>query len=441
MIQLSDHFDYKRLLRFTFPSIIMLIFTSIYGVVDGFFVSNYIGKTAFTAVNFIIPMLMILGSVGFMFGTGGGALIALTLGKGKKEKANEFFTMLVCLSLGFGIALTVLGFLFLRPTLAFLGAKGQLLEDCMIYGRVILLAIPASILQYEFQCLFATAGKPQLGLTITVAAGLTNAVLDALFVAILPWGLEGAAAATGIGQCIGGILPLFYFARPNTSLLRLTKARFDKRAFLKICTNGSSELMSNISSSLVSMLYNVQLLRYAGENGIAAYGVLMYVNFAFLAAYIGFSVGVAPVIGYHYGAGNFDELKNIRIKSLRIIIIFSLLMFTSSLLSARPLASLFVGYDENLLEMTLHGFSIYSFSFLFAGFAIFGSGFFTALNDGLTSALISSLRTLIFQVAAVLFLPLIWQLNGIWVSIVAAELLSALTAGIFLIIKRKKYYY
>ena len=441
VIQLSDHFHYKHLLRFTFPSIIMLIFTSIYGVVDGFFVSNYVGKTAFTAVNFIIPILMILGSVGFMFGTGGGALIALTLGKGKKTKANELFSMLIYLSLGFGFILTVFGFLFLKPIAIALGAEGQLLEDCLIYGRVILLAIPASILQYEFQCLFATAGKPQLGLYITLAAGLTNAVLDALFIVIFSWGLEGAAAATGIGQYIGGILPLFYFARPNTSLLKLTKATFDGKAFFQICINGSSELMSNISSSLVSMLYNVQLLRYAGEDGVAAYGVLMYVNFIFLAAYIGFSVGVSPVIGYHYGAGNFSELKSLRKKSLKIISIFALLMFASSLFLARPLSRLFVGYDKSLLEMTLHGFSIFAFSFLFAGFAIFGSGFFTALNDGLTSALISFLRTLVFQIAAVLLLPLIWQLDGIWFSIVAAEFLSVLVAGIFLVNKQKKYHY
>lgn len=441
VIQLSDHFSYGRLLRFTFPSIIMLIFTSIYGVVDGFFVSNYVGKTAFTAVNFIIPVLMILGSIGFMFGTGGGALIALTMGKGNTQKANELFSMLIGISVVLGIGLTILGFIFLKPLVIFLGAEGQLLEDCLLYGKVLLLAIPASILQYEFQCLFATAGKPQLGLYITLAAGLTNAVLDALFIAVFPWGLAGAAAATGIGQCIGGILPLFYFARPNTSLLRFAKARFDGRSFLKICANGSSELMSNISSSLVSLLYNVQLLRYAGEDGVAAYGVLMYVNFTFLAAFIGFSVGTAPVVGYHYGAGNFDELKGLLKKSLRIVSGFAVAMFASSLLFARPLSYMFVGYDEMLLEMTLHGFSIFAFSFLFAGFAIFGSGFFTALNDGLTSALISSLRTLVFQVAAVLFLPLIWQLDGIWLSIVAAELMAVLVVVFFLVVKRKKYHY
>lgn len=297
-----------------------------------------------------------------------------------------------------------------------------------------------AILQYEFQCLFATAGKPRLGLGITVAAGLTNAVLDALFVAVLPLGLPGAAA-TGIGQCVGGLLPLLYFARKNDSLLRLTKTAFDGKALIKICTNGSSELLSNISSSLVSMLYNIQLLRYAGEDGVAAYGVLMYVNFIFLATYIGFSVGVSPVIGYHYGAGNYGELKNLLKKSLLLTSVFAAVMLTSSLLLAKPLSLMFVGYDEELLEMTLHAFSVYAFSFLFAGFAIFSSSFFTALNDGLTSALISSLRTLVFQVVAVLVLPLVWALNGIWFSMVAAEFLALLVAGIFLIGKRARYHY
>lgn len=441
MIQLSDHFNYKHLLRFTMPSIIMLIFTSVYGVVDGFFVSNFVGKTAFTAVNFVIPILLVLGCVGFMFGTGGGALIALTMGSGRKDKANGLFSLLIYASVICGIILTIAGFLFLRPLLSLLGAEGQLLKDCMEYSRLILLAIPAYILQYEFQCLFATAEKPKLGLYVTVAAGLTNAALDALFIAIFHWGLWGAAAATSIGQCVGGIIPVIYFARPNGSLLRLTRTKFDGSALLKVCINGSSELMSNISSSVVSMLYNIQLLKYAGEDGVAAYGVLMYVNMIFLAVYIGFSVGAAPVIGYHSGAGNYDELKGLLKKSIIITGVFAILMFAASQVFARPLSVMFVGYDGDLLSMTLHAFFIFAFSFLFAGFAIFGSAFFTALGDGLTSALISFLRALVFQVAAVLLLPLIWGLNGIWFSIVAAEIAAVIVSTLFLAGKRKKYHY
>ena len=441
MIQLSDHFNCKHLLRFTMPSIIMLIFTSVYGVVDGFFVSNFVGKPAFTAVNFVIPILLVLGCVGFMFGTGGGALIALTMGSGRKDKANGLFSLLIYASVICGIILTIAGFLFLRPLLSLLGAEGQLLKDCMEYSRLILLAIPASILQYEFQCLFATAEKPKLGLYVTVAAGLTNAALDALFIAVFHWGLWGAAAATSIGQCVGGIIPVIYFARPNGSLLRLTRTKFDGSALLKVCINGSSELMSNISSSVVSMLYNIQLLKYAGEDGVAAYGVLMYVNMIFLAIYIGFSVGAAPVIGYHSGAGNYDELKGLLKKSIIITGVFAILMFAASQVFARPLSVMFVGYDGDLLSMTLHAFFIFAFSFLFAGFAIFGSAFFTALGDGLTSALISFLRALVFQVAAVLLLPLIWGLNGIWFSIVAAEIAAVIVSTLFLAGKRKQYHY
>lgn len=441
MIQLSDHFNYKRLIKFTLPSVIMLVFTSIYGVVDGFFVSNFVGKTPFAAVNFIMPFLMILGCIGFMFGTGGGALIAKTIGEGDREKANRLFSMIVTVSVICGVVLAIAGIITLRPIAALLGAQGQLLEDSVVYGRVIIIAIPAYILQYEFQCLFATANKPKLGLLVTVAAGLTNIVLDAIFVAVFKWGLVGAAAATAISQCVGGILPLIYFAKPNSSLLRLTKFSFDRKALVKTCTNGSSELMSNISMSVVSMLYNVQLLKYAGENGVAAYGVLMYLNLVFQAIFLGFSVGVAPVVSYNTGACNYDELKSLLKKCLVTISVSAILMFAASELSAKPLSSLFVGYDESLLDMTVNAFFIYSFSFLFSGFAVFGSSFFTALNDGLISALISFLRTLVFQVVAVLTFPLIWGLKGIWYSIVVAEMLAVAVTAAFLIIKKKKYRY
>lgn len=440
-ISIFEHFTYKKLLKFTFPSIIMMIFTSIYGVVDGFFVSNFVGKTPFAAVNFIMPFLMILGAVGFMFGTGGSALISKTMGEGEPQKAKQLFSLLVYVSAICGVVIAVLGILFLRPVATLLGAEGEMLDNCVLYGRIILAALPAFILQYAFQSLFVTAGKPQLGLAVTVAAGVANMVLDWLLVAVFALGLPGAAIATAVSQCIGGLVPLIYFGRENTSLLRLVKTKFDGKALLKTCTNGSSELMSNISMSIVSMLYNAQLLRYAGENGVAAYGVLMYVNMIFLATFIGYSVGTAPVIGYHYGAKTQGELKSLLQKSLVIIGIFSVLMLAGGQLLAKPLSVLFVGYDQTLLALTMRGFAIYSFSFLFAGIAIFGSSFFTALNNGLVSALISFLRTLVFQVAAVLIFPLIWKIDGIWISIVAAELMAALTTALFLLGKRKKYGY
>lgn len=441
MIQLSDRFNYKRLLRFSFPSIVMVVFTSIYGVVDGFFVSNFAGKTPFAAVNFIMPVLMILGCIGFMMGTGGSAIISKKMGENDLKKANEIFSMLVYVSVILGIILMVLGIVSIRTVATLLGAEGRLLEDCVTYGRIILLAIPFFILQYEFQCLFVTVAKPGLGLFITVASGAANMILDALFVAVFKWGLIGAAAATAVSQFVGGVLPLIYFGRKNKSLLRIGKFKMDVRALVKTCTNGSSELMNNISMSIVSMLFNARLMKYAGEDGVASYGVLMYVSMVFQAVFIGYSVGTAPVISYNYGAHNQDELKGLLKRSVVIIGGFSVIMFAAGEILSRPLSLIFVGYDEALLKMTVHAFTIFSVSFLFSGFNIFGSSFFTALNDGFTSALISFLRTMIFEIGAVIILPIFFELDGIWCSVAAAEILALIVTVILLVCKRKKYRY
>lgn len=440
-IQLSDHFNYRRLLRFTLPSIIMMVFTSVYGVVDGFFVSNFVGKTPFAAVNFIMPFLMILGAVGFMFGTGGSALIAKTMGEGDKEKAQSLFSLIIYVQIACSIVISVVSLLVLRSVTAFLGADGELLENCVIYGRILLISLPFQMLQFAFHPLFITAQKPQLGLMATVISGVANMVLDFLFMAVFHWGLPGAAWATAVSQIIGGVIPLVYFFRPNDSLLRLGKGKMDRKALLKTCTNGSSELMSNISMSLVGMLYNAQLMKFAGENGVAAYGVIMYINFIFISIFIGYSTGVAPVIGFHFGAANRRELKGLRKKSFTIIGLLSVSMFLIAELLARPLAAIFVSYDPMLMDMTTRGFVIYSASFLFSGMAIFGSSFFTALNDGLTSALISFLRSLLFQVAAVLIFPIFWGLDGIWLSVVAAEFVAAAVTLVFILGKRKKFHF
>lgn len=439
-IQISERFSYRKLLSFTFPSVMMMIFTSLYGVADGYFVSNFAGKNPFTAVNFIMPFLMVLGAVGFMFGAGGSALIAKTMGEGNGEKANRQFSLLIYTTVVCGVVIAVLGMIFIRPVAAFMGAKDELLENCVLYGRIILSALPFYMLQFEFQGFFSTAAKPRLGLAVTAAAGAANIIGDALLVAVFRFGIAGAAA-TAISQAIGGLIPLIYFAMPNSSSLKLTKTRFDIGTLAKVCANGSSELMSNVSMSLVNMLYNVQLMKYVGEDGVAAYGVLMYVNMIFLAAFIGYSVGAAPIISFHYGAGDNTELKSLLKKSIVIISILSLVMFTSAELLARPLAVIFTGGDNGFLTLTLRGFLIFSFSFLFTGSAIFGSAFFTALNDGLTSALISFLRTLVFQVAAVIVLPLIWGVDGIWMSAAAAEFTAAAITVIFIFLKRKKYRY
>ena len=440
-IQLSDHFTYGKLFRFTLPSVVMMIFTSIYGVVDGFFVSNFIGKTTFAAVNFIWPLLMMLGAVGFMFGAGGSALVAKTLGEGDRERANKLFSLVVYVSIACGIVITTLGLIFIRPIVALLGAEGQMLEDAVTYGRVLLLTLTPFMLQMEFQSFFITAERPNLGLWVTVASGVTNMVLDALLVAVFPLGIIGAAMATALSQAVGGILSLIYFLCPQKSLLRLTKTRFYGKELLKACTNGSSELMSNISMSLVSMLYNFQLMKYAGEDGVAAYGVLMYVNFVFISMFIGYVVGVAPIVSFHYGAGNTSELKSLLRKSIILISVSSLAMLAISEGLAYPFTRIFVSSNPELFDMTLRGFRIYSFSFLFAGFALFGSCFFTALNDGLTSAVISFLRTLIFQTSAVILLPLIWDLDGVWMSIIVAELMAVMVTVAFMIGKKKKYKY
>ena len=440
-IKLSDHFDYKKLLRFTLPSIVMMVFTSIYGVVDGLFVSNFVDKTAFSAVNFIFPYPMMLGAVGFMFGTGGSALISKILGEGDKPRAQRTFTQLLYISAAIGALISVIGYFTTEPVARLLGAEGEMLDSAVLYGRIIFMGMPAFILQYEFQSLFATAEKPKLGLYFTVGAGLTNMVLDALLVAVFRFGLVGAAIATVMAQCVGGIAPLFYFARENSSLLRLVPARPDPKALLQISFNGSSELLSNISMSLVSMLYNAQLLVYSGEDGIAAYGVLMYINFVFLSTFIGYAVGVSPVVSFHFGAGNRDELKSLRKRSIIILIVASALMFLLAEALAYPLSYIYVGYDTALCEMTHRAFIISSFSFLFSGVSIFVSSFFTALNDGPTSALLSFARTIIFQVAAVLILPLFLGLDGIWLSVVVAELLSLILDLVFLGVFKKKYGY
>ena len=446
-IQLSDHFTYKKLIRFTLPSIGMMIFTSIYGVVDGFFVSNFVGETAFTAVNFIMPFLMILGAIGFMFGTGGSALIAKTLGQGDKEKTNSLFSLFVYVSVIIGLVITVIGIICLRPIASMLGAEGEMLESCVSYGRIIALGLVFFMLQMEFQSFMITAEKPQLSFIFTLAAGFTNIILDAVLVGALSLGLEGAAIATVTSQFVGFILPIIYFMRKNSSLLRLGKASFDFYAILHACTNGSSELMTNISMSLVGMLYNTQLLKYAGEQGVAAYGVLMYVNFIFISAFLGYCIGCAPVIGYHYGAQNSHELKGLLKKSIIIILISSVSMVILALGLSSPMAHLFVGYNSELLELTKRAFLFYSFSFLFSGIAIFGSSFFTALNNGPVSAIISFLRMFLFQAAAVLLLPSVFVYfggngtDGIWISILVAESLAVLVTVIFLFAKRKKYNY
>ena len=440
-IRLSDHFTYGRLLRFSLPSMLMMVVTSIYGIVDGYFISNYVGKTPFAAVNFIMPFLMLLGAMGFMVGAGGSALIGKYLGEGRGEDANRLFSMLILLTILVALAIAAAGELLLRPVAIALGADEGMLPGCLRYGRILLLGLPALMLQFEFQSFYVTAEKPKMGLYVTLAAGGTNILLDWLLVGMLHLDIEGAAVATVASQAVGGLVPLVYFLRPNSSLLRIGKASFNGKALAKVLGNGSSEFVSNISMSVVSMLYNAQLMKYAGEDGIAAYGVLMYVCFIFIAIFVGFSVGTAPIISYHFGAQNVSELRSLLRKGVLLITMFALLMLAAGELFARPLSALYVGYDENLMQMTLRGFRIISLSFLFSAIPIFGSSFFTALNDGKTSAIISFLRTMVFQVAAVLLLPMLFDLDGIWISLVVSELAATVVTAVFWLVKQPKFGY
>ena len=444
-ISLSDHFNYRKLLRFTFPSIIMMVFTSIYGVVDGLFVSNFVGKTPFAAINLIWPFLQILGCAGFMLGTGGSALVSKTMGEGDRDRANRCFSLLIFTTVALGVAITIPGMFLIEPVAILLGADEAMLPYCVTYGRIILAAQTAFMLQGAFQSFLVTAERPTLGLIVTVGAGVTNMVLDFLFIAVLGWGLVGAALATIMSQIVGGITPLIYFLLPNKSPLRIIFPKLgvstSARVIGKAATNGSSELMTNISMSVVSMLYNYQLIKLAGEDGIAAYGVMMYVSFVFVSVFIGFAVGSAPIVGFHYGAGNHGELKSLLRKSLVLTASAGVGMLTLALLLATPLSRIFVGYDQGLFELTCRGLRLYSMSFLLAGFSIFGSSFFTALGNGGVSASISFLRTLVFQVAAVLILPIFFETDGVWLAISAAEFMALTVTAAFLVGMRKKYRY
>ena len=440
-IQLSDHFTYKRLLRFTIPSIIMMICTSVYSIVDGLFVSNYVGTTPFAALNLMMPLLMGISTVGFMIGTGGSALVAIKLGEGEREKANAYFSMLIYILIGIGLAVAVTAFLLMRPIAYAIGATDAMIEYCVLYGRILCVSLTGFMLQIAFQSFFIVAEKPELSLKMSLLSGITNVILDYLFIVVFGWGLAGAGAATAAGEIIGGLGPILYFSRENNSLLRLGKPCFDGRVLLKTCTNGSSELMTNISSSIVNILYNYQLMRLAGEDGVAAYGVIMYVTFIFAAVNIGYSIGSAPVVSYNYGAGNQKELKNIFRKSVVAIGSAGITMTILAELLSYPMTQVFVGYDPDLFAMTCRGFRLYALSFLLSGTNIWGSGFFTALGDGGVSALISFLRTLLFQVSMVLLLPVFLKLDGVWLAIVAAESLALFVTAVFLTRKRKKYHY
>ncbi len=440
-IQLSDHFTFKKLIKFVLPSIFMMIVTSIYGVIDGLFVSNFVGKTPFAAINLIMPFVMILGGVGFMLGTGGTALVSKIMGEGDTKKANQVFSMIIIATLIIGIALTALGQTFMRPVAKLLGASESMIDYSVLYGRITVGFTIAFMMQNVFQSFLVAAEKPKIGLAVTIIAGCTNIALDALFVAVFKWGIVGAAIATGIGQLLGGIIPLIFFLRKNNSLLQLEKTKIEIKPIIRACGNGSSELLTNVASSIVSMLYNLQLMDFFGEDGVSAYGVLMYVQLVFVAIEIGYSIGSAPIISYNYGANNKVELKNVFKKSIICMSVSGIVLSVMAQILAIPLSKLFVGYDEALFNLTVHAFRLYSFSYIFSGITIYSSGFFTSLNNGVISAIISFLRALIFQIIFVLLLPIIFGVDGIWWAMFATEVCAVIVSIFFFITKYKKYGY
>ena len=440
-IGLSEHFTYKKLIKFTIPTIVMMIFTSIYGVVDGLFISNYAGSNSFASINLIMPAIMILGTIGFMLGTGGSAIVSKTLGEGDHKKANDYFSMFIYLEIILGFIFTVIGLIFLEPVARALGAKEDMMSDCLIYGRILLIGIVTFILQNSFQSFIVVAEKPKFGLMITIIAGVTNMVLDFLFIGIFKWGVAGAAFATIISQFLGAIIPLLYFFRKNETMLKLGKTKFESSPIINACINGSSEMVTNLSLSLVSILFNIQLMKFAGANGVSAYGVIMYIGFLFVGTYVGYSVGTAPIISYHYGAKNKEEVKGILNKSVKLLGIVAITMTLLAEILAKPLASIFVGYDKELLELTVNAVRLYSLSYIISWFNIFASSFFTALNDGFVSALISFMRTLLFQVIAIIILPKIFELNGVWLSVAFAEVFSIIVSIICFVKNKKKYGY
>lgn len=440
-IQLSEHFTYKKLIRFTLPTIIMMIFTSIYGVVDGLFISNVVGSNAFASINLVMPAIMIIGTIGFMFGTGGSAIISKTLGEKDINKANKYFSMFVYLEIILGILFTSIGLLVLEPITKLLGATPDMLNDCLTYGRILLLGMTAFILQNSFQSFMVVAEKPNFGLGISIAAGITNIILDYFFISVFKWGVAGAAWATITSQFVGAVIPLTYFFRKNKTPLKLGKTKFELAPIVHSCINGSSEMVTNLSMSLVNILFNMQLMKFAGANGVSAYGIIMYVGFLFVGTYVGYSVGSAPIISYHYGANNTNELKSLLKKSIILLGIVALIMSVLAEILAVPLASIFVSYDKELLDLTINAIRLFSLSYIISWFNIFASSFFTALNDGFISALISFLRTLVFQTAMIFILPAIWGLNGIWLAVTFAELLALIVSIICFIKNRKKYEY
>lgn len=438
-IQLSDHFTYNKLIRFTMPNIFMMILLQIYWCIDGFFLSNFAGKTSLAAVNLVVPLWIILASLGFVFAAGGTAYVSKTLGEGNREGANKFFSLFIYANIVYGIITAIIAYFVAEPFAKFLGAEGKLLEESVLYIRIVSLVEPFFMLQTLFQQFFTTAEKPKLALYVTIAAGILNIILDAIFVWYLKWGILGAALATNICVFLSGVIPFLYFCLPNNSLLRLCRCNIDFKALKRAFLNGISEFVNSISGSVVSFLYNYQLMKYMGEDGVAAYGVMMFAYCLFQAVFTGYAVGNAPLFGFNYGARNAKELKNLLFKSLTLILIASIVLFCMGEIFAPTIAHVYVGYDKDLYNIAIHILRICSICFLFFGFHIFASDFFTALSDGVTSAKIAFLRSFVFEPAFIMLFPIYFEKDSIWWAVVIADIVCVFISAYYFIKKRDLY--
>ena len=440
-IQLSDHFDYKTLLKFTVPSVLMMVISSVYSIVDGLFVSNFAGSDGFAAVNLMMPIAMMISCIGFMAGAGGSALISKTLGEQKNDEARNQFSLIIYIILALSVVIGIAVFLFIPQIAAMMGAEGVIYTNCVIYGRILIAALPAFMLQILFQNFLVVAERPKMGMIIAISSGVTNIVLDALFVAGFRWGVGGAAAATVLGQVIGGLVPLAYFMMKKNHLLWFTKTKFHVETIKRTCSNGFSAFINNASMSLVGIVFNLRLMALMGSDGVVAYGVVMYVTYIISGVFMGYSTGISPVFSYNLGAGNKDEIKELFKKSLVSISVAAVILVALVMIFARNLAAIFVSYDDNLMTLTTEAIRLYNISFLIAGFNIFAAAFFAALNNGAVSGVLSLSRTLVFQLGCLFILPALMGSKGIWLSVTAAEIFAVLAALYFVAKNKGKYQY
>lgn len=437
---IAQKFNVFTLLKFAFPTMVMMVFMSLYTIVDGIFVSRLVGSNALSAVNIVYPVISLLIACGIMLSTGGSAIVARQMGEKREQEARENFSMLAVVSVLTGIVILVLGLMFLEPICRILGGTPVLLEDCKIYLGVLLGFGPLTMLQMLFQTFFVTAGKPGLGLGLTLTGGVVNMVLDYVFMGPMQMGVLGAALATGLGQAIMAVAGVVYFLKVKGNLY-FVKPVFRGNILLQSCGNGSSEMVSNLSTAVVTFLFNITMLKLAGEDGVAAITIVLYGQFLFTALYLGFSMGVAPVVSFNYGNQNHAQLKRIYKICIGFILGSSVFILGIALLFSEPIVGIFTGEENHTYELAVEGFFQFSFNYLFAGINIFASALFTSLSNGKISAIISFCRTFVFITVSIVLLPRVMGITGVWLSVPLAELVTLFISITYLKGQKEVYHY